>query len=110
MTTAFKGVAHQHRRNGEETEECKGVHPGDLIRPEGALSHWMGTVKWLNATKGSGFIQPDAGGPSACSRDPPTAHRLSYPFLLKSRNPAATANPISSAHRAKEDGASVWNP
>jgi hypothetical protein len=38
MTPAFEGVAHQHRRNGEETEVCKGIHPGELIRPKGALS------------------------------------------------------------------------
>ena len=26
-------------------------------------SLFVKTVKWLNATKGFGFIQPDAGGP-----------------------------------------------
>jgi hypothetical protein len=38
MTTAFKGLAHQHCRNGEETEECEPIHPGDLTRPKGAFS------------------------------------------------------------------------
>jgi hypothetical protein len=38
MTTAFKSVAHQHCQNGEKTEECKQIHPGDLTRPKGALS------------------------------------------------------------------------
>ncbi len=30
MTTAFEGVAHQHRRNGKETEVRKGIYAGDL--------------------------------------------------------------------------------
>jgi hypothetical protein len=38
MTTAFEGVAHQHRRNGKETKVRKGIYAGDFITPEGALS------------------------------------------------------------------------
>ena len=46
---------------------------------------------------------------SACSQDPYGPPRF-LSVLVRSRTAAATANPISSAHRPKEDGASAWNP
>jgi cold shock protein len=66
-----------------------------------------GTVKWFNATKGFGFIQPDAGSPdvfvhiSAVERagmgDLNEGQKIAYEVVAEKRSGKSSADNLKSA-------------
>jgi CspA family cold shock protein len=70
------------------------------------------TVKWLNATKGFGFIQPDAGGPDvfvhvsaverAGLRGLNEGQKIAYEVVADKRRSTAVANKCCAANNREE--------
>src|SRR5271165_822812 len=77
----------------------------ETIREEDAMA--TGTVKWFNATKGFGFIQPDAGGPDvfvhisaverAGMRDLNEGQKIAYEIVADKRSGKSSADNLKSA-------------
>ncbi len=83
--------------------------PHDLgfkeVGQESAMA--TGTVKWFNATKGFGFIQPDAGGPDvfvhisaverAGMRDLNEGQKIAYDVVADRRSGKSAADNLKPA-------------
>jgi cold shock protein len=67
----------------------------------------VGTVKWFNASKGFGFIQPDAGGPDvfvhisaverAGIRDLVEGQKIAYEIVADKRSGKSSADNLKPA-------------